>query len=716
MTQLYSEVKKSNTWSIQALDSALNNLVSKSKKIRKTARFSTPPQLDDVNELGKVDLWLNINSEQIGLMAIHHKWHGDKFEEMLADLNAGFLRVVIEGEYRFLIVIERSAKFFTIVNQDSTIGNIKYETLLNCFIQSNISLQKVDPIRLNFDGKLDPKIKSFIENKIQYATVESLDFTGLWTIELAPDQSLMAHFIVNGMHIYLIKIFFISVANYLLFVLTLDAFSQLISGTLVEDGRVFAWGMLLFTAIPLNTFLVYKFGNMGLVFAVYFRQFLLAKVLNIPRAEVRQKGIGGFLGAMAEADKVDVTVIQGANYLIVGAIQITILLTLIFMHPVLWYFGIALAIWISIMFYYNYRFYVNSLVWAFQRLNISSSIFEKMQGLLTERLQRDKRDIEKEDDLSMSNYYNVSKQYDNASIRNEFLIDAAWTPLSCLLLLPLIFIDEANTSTFVTGVGFVILSSIVIMLLIEGLGFIGEALVAYRQIEKVVGGFSAKQIKQTTSFVESVVAVADGSDQPEILKIRDLDFRYKDQNRLVLDGCNFSVKLNDKILLGGKSGGGKSTLAKIMNLENDPLHGSVVLNGLDRSAWHNFQWRKKVVYIPQFHNNHIFSGSVAFNLLIARQWPAQKSDLVRMRSICSDLGLDDVLRSMPQGIWQLLGESGWQLSHGEKSRFYIARGILQDPDILILDESLASVDPDTADMVLSAIDKYTKTCIMIAHA
>lgn len=281
-------------------------------------------------------------------------------------------------------------------------------------------------------------------------------------------------------------------------------------------------------------------------------------------------------------------------------------------------------------------------------------------------------------------------------------------------MLPLVVVHQSDMMIMAFAVGIIILSSACFSSMSSGFLSLISAVVAYKQVNYLIGSAKKQSESKTQMYVEE--GVKDPESQYPIVSIKDLDFRYKNQNRLVLEACKFDIFESDRIILSGKSGGGKSTLAKILNLENTPLHGSLILKGLDRTAWHTIQWRQKIVYVPQFHSNYIFTASFAYNMLMADQWPASREKFERLYALCVDLGLGDLLKAMPEGIWQSLGESGWQLSHGEKSRLYIARGILQNPDVLILDESLAAVDPDTGDQVLSAIDKYVKTCVMIAHA
>ena len=94
---------------------------------------------------------------------------------------------------------------------------------------------------------------------------------------------------------------------------------------------------------------------------------------------------------------------------------------------------------------------------------------------------------------------------------------------------------------------------------------------------------------------------------------------------------------------------------------------------------------------------------------------ASAAALWEAQSLCEELGLGDLLRRMPAGLQQRIGETGWQLSHGERSRLFLARALLQRAPLTVLDETFASLDPETMAQCLACVQRHSRTLLVIAH-
>src|SRR6185503_5841710 len=100
---------------------------------------------------------------------------------------------------------------------------------------------------------------------------------------------------------------------------------------------------------------------------------------------------------------------------------------------------------------------------------------------------------------------------------------------------------------------------------------------------------------------------------------------------------DLQIQRGDRLLLQGSSGGGKSTLVSLLTGVRAPESGLLLLDGLDYQTLGAEGWRQRVASAPQFHENHVLTGTFAFNLLMGRQWPARRADLVEAETICREL-------------------------------------------------------------------------------
>jgi ATP-binding cassette subfamily B protein len=183
----------------------------------------------------------------------------------------------------------------------------------------------------------------------------------------------------------------------------------------------------------------------------------------------------------------------------------------------------------------------------------------------------------------------------------------------------------------------------------------------------------------------------------------------------VLRDVELDVARGDRILLEGVSGSGKSTLACIIAGLRQADSGLVLAGGLDRPTLGETGWRRRIAMVPQFHDNHVFYGSLLFNLLVERGGTVTVANILEASELCEELGLGALLARMPSGVHQFVGETGWQLSHGERNRVFVARALLSRAPLIVLDESLGALDPDTLMQVTKCIERRAIAAIVIAH-
>jgi ATP-binding cassette subfamily B protein len=182
-----------------------------------------------------------------------------------------------------------------------------------------------------------------------------------------------------------------------------------------------------------------------------------------------------------------------------------------------------------------------------------------------------------------------------------------------------------------------------------------------------------------------------------------------------LRGATLEVRRGERILLSGASGGGKSTLIALLAGLRRPHSGLLLAGGLDLPTLGAAGFRRRIALAPQFHQNHVFTGPLSFNLLMGHRDPWSDGAQADALAICRELGLAPLLERMPGGMGQMVGETGWQLSHGERSRIFLARALLQGAPVVVLDESLGALDPESFDLALDCLAKRAQSLILVAH-
>lgn len=202
------------------------------------------------------------------------------------------------------------------------------------------------------------------------------------------------------------------------------------------------------------------------------------------------------------------------------------------------------------------------------------------------------------------------------------------------------------------------------------------------------------------------------SKQSASLELQNVTFRYsEEEEKNILEQVNFKAKAGQTVAIVGPSGGGKSTLFKLL-LGFYPLNkGQVRLNNRDIDALPLEEWRSHFAYVPQ--ETYLFSGSIRDNLLDGN---GHATD-AELEEALKQANAYDFVQELPQGIHTFVGEKGTRLSGGQKQRIAIARAILRDAPILLLDEATAALDNESEVLVQQALTRLmkTRTTLVIAH-
>jgi ATP-binding cassette subfamily B protein len=179
----------------------------------------------------------------------------------------------------------------------------------------------------------------------------------------------------------------------------------------------------------------------------------------------------------------------------------------------------------------------------------------------------------------------------------------------------------------------------------------------------------------------------------------------------VLHDIDLTVRCGERIAVVGETGAGKSTIAKLAVRFYDPSEGRIALDGVDLRELSSGDLRRSLSMVPQ--EGFLFSGSLRENLSFARPGIADEE----LWRICESMGIAEWVRSLPERLDTDVRERGSRLSSGERQLVALARAFVANPAVVVLDEATSNLDPETEEMVESALDHLLerRTAIVIAH-
>jgi len=195
------------------------------------------------------------------------------------------------------------------------------------------------------------------------------------------------------------------------------------------------------------------------------------------------------------------------------------------------------------------------------------------------------------------------------------------------------------------------------------------------------------------------------------VELKDVTYRYAPDAPAAASDLSLKAERNEIVGIVGPSGSGKTTVAGLISRFFDPQEGQVLLGGVDVRQISKEELMRHVAYV--FQDSRLLKRSIADNLRIAKPDATESEMLEALKKAqCAD-----ILERLPQGIHTVLGTQGTYLSGGEQQRIAIARAMLKDADVVILDEASAFVDPECEAQVQLAFQEMAKgrTVIMIAH-
>jgi ATP-binding cassette, subfamily B, bacterial len=477
-----------------------------------------------------------------------------------------------------------------------------------------------------------------------------------------------------------------------------------------DEGWLVGWAIALASAAVLQVFVSFWEGALAIAIGALLKKRMLLGALRLDPGALRHEGLGRAMGRVLEAEALEELSLAGGFVAVLGLFEFFVaLLLLLRADPTLFAvlaIGLLLVLWACVAYYRR------TASWTDERLHLTHELVERLVGQRTRVTQGDPAQLHDEEDVGLERYARTSLSMDRLAGAAEVLIPRGVLIGGLCGLAPLFLAGEDRAGLWI-AVGGILLGQRALARLANGVSSLFEAAVAWKRASPLLRAARVPEEPPTQLGLAASLETAKPGET--LLEMRQVEFRFRPERAPVLRAATLAIRSGERLLVEGGSGSGKSTLAGVLAGLRRPQAGLVLLAGLDRPALGAAVWRKKVAAAPQQHENHILQGTLAFNLLLGREWPAAPEDLVDAEAVCQELGLGDLLDRMPSRLNQTVGSTGWRLSHGEQSRVFIARALLQRGQLVILDESLAALDPESLDSVMACVKRRASTLLLIAH-
>lgn len=702
------------SWPLSKSGEALEALAKRSglsPRLEDVPHLPISLQHDDEEELAR---FMDSCAQRMNLEAKPIACSYHELKQMLRTIGPALLRLPTEEGFRILLVLRRRRGAVHLLDSQLSEHRVSVSVIAEALGASfeRPLADQLDDLVNRIGG---PKRKRAVARQaVLNERLGGVSISCGWILELSPGASFTsqlrrAHVLRHGVAL--------AGAHAFQYALWLMAWWVVGRGTLegrVDYGWLIAWIMLLITLIPLRLFITWIQGSLAITVGGLLKQRLLLGALRLDPRQTRQEGTGQFLGRIIETDALESLALNGGFAGLLAIIELCFAFFVLSQGRANWVHLLLLGAWLVLSASLFTVYFRQRRCWMKNRLGITHELVERMIGHRTRLAQEPREHWHQGEDQALELYYLASEKMDRTSVLLASLVARGWLLIGVSALSYSFVHSNPSTSSLAIALGGVLIAYSALRRLAASGTQLTDAVIAWKQVAPVF-----RAAAKRSSIAASLSGNRDNRSQDKkvsevIVDGRNLVFNYHSHGEPLIKGINLRISRGDRILLEGPSGGGKSTLVSLLAGLRSPDSGLLLLHGFDQQTLGDENWRRRVVAAPQFHENYVLAETFAFNLLMGR-WPPQPGEMEEAENICRNLGLGELIDRMPAGMMQMVGENGWQLSHGERSRLYIARAILQHPDLMVLDESFAALDPENLRLSLNCVLSRANTVVVIAH-
>jgi len=659
--------------------------------------------------------WVNSAAAWLGVEAESSETSYAQLESHLRTAGPALIRLPGQGNPRFIALLTANHRGLSLIAPDLTVHRIASDVL-----QAALCSEIEVPLLAKIDSLLDqaevPKRRRARARKaILRERLNAVYVGNCWLLRTRPGSSFWRQLRSVRLPRRLVALAVAHFVEYLLWIVAWWLVGAAALGGRLDRGWMLAWVLLLLTLVPLRLVSTWLQGVIAIGAGGLLKLRLLAGALRLDPEELRHQGAGHMLGRVMESEAVESLALSGGFLALVAAIELVMAAVVLGAGAGGGIHVLLLIGWVALTLVAGWRYFLDDQCWTEARLEMTHDLVERMVGHRTRLAQQSSEHWHDGEDQALEGYYRLSARMDRSAAWLMAFVPRGWMLVGLAGIAPAFVSGRGTPAGLAVALGGILLAFRALTGLATGLWNLVGAAIAWKQVAPLFHAAARAEMTGSPSRTIREDTPANGSEGPAVVEAHDLVFRYRERGEPVLRSCSLRISAGDRILLEGPSGGGKSTLASLLTGLRSPESGLLLAGGLDRQTLGSQGWRRRVASAPQFHENHVLTATFAFNAVMGRERALQAGDLAEVETICGELGLTDLLQRMPAGALQLVGETGWQLSHGERSRLFIARALLQDPELIVLDESLAALDPENLRRALECVLRRARALLVIAH-
>lgn len=667
------------------------------------------PSFTDAN----ANRWIDCLAAQLGLETTHENLPFGGFGHALKTAAPLVLQITDSDERRFVVVVGAVGKTLMVIGRDFKSLRLNCSALRDFLFQRQLAavLPEIESLlaRTGVGRHRRPTaLQLLLEDRLSGSR------TACWTLRLQGGASIWQH----AQDVRLPRRFAQLMVSYAFaYILWIISWRVLGLGALqgrFDGGWIGLWALLLLTLIPLRLFATWMQGSIATQAGWICRQKLLHATLRLNPEKLRSSGIGHFLGRALELEAIETVGFSGGVLGLVALIDLAAAATILAFGVAPALQLIALACWSAVISALLLYYFQCRKKWTELRLKMTHDLIERMIGHRTRIVQEAPERWHSGEEAMVENYLLVSKRMDGIAAFLNAFGPRGWVLLSIITLIPTVMSSSASSVSIAITLGGILIGSEAIRKIVTSMIQLADTSIVWGRIRPLLTA-DAEPPRPVTNLQAAEESNKRNTSFGKLMQVQDVQFQHTGRTQPVLQNCDLHIHRGDRLLLEGSSGSGKSTFVAILSGMRSPTSGLLLLNGLDQQTLGASSWRQRIAGVPQFHENHVFSETFAFNVLMGRCWPAPAEDMGEAEALCRELGLGELLDRMPAGMMQMVGETGWQLSHGERSRMFIARALLQNAEMVVLDESFAALDPDNLRRCMECALKRSKTLLVVAH-